>query len=142
MYSRLDDMMGHPHPPSRQRHSCPPRVVAAMVEWLQALSGNHLQLKADALSKPTSLLGAAHIIEDGTGDRPVFLPVCNNSEGPSSSEFLLGSAEDSAVIASQFIFAFCPVLLLSFPYKRQPPTCKSNLGHTLRIYSMSVCFLQ
>lgn len=39
-----------------------------------ALSGNCLQGEADALAKPMPLLGAARILWDGSGERPVLLP--------------------------------------------------------------------
>lgn len=142
MYPGVCDSVSHPNLASRQRHLCPqlPRAPAPMVQWLRGLIGHRPQLKADALSEPTPLLGVAG---GGVGRKTSLLAsVCSNSEGPPSSELLTGSAADSIAIASPFNFAFFPALLSSFPYKLQPPTCKPNFRHTLRVYSMSVCFLQ
>lgn len=129
-YPRVCDTVFHPNLAFRQRHLCPqlPRALATMVQWPQGLTGHLRQLKAEALSKPTPLLGVAG---GGVGRKASLLAsVCGNSAGPPSSELLVGLAEDSIAIASPFNFASFPVLLSSFPYKLQSPTCKPNLRRT------------
>lgn len=66
-----------------------------------AFSGNRLQLEADALLKPMPLLGAAHVLRDGSWGSPALLPQFEKTlKGRVAQSQLKGLAEDSVVTAS------------------------------------------